>query len=117
MDARDSSLVQNRIKIQPEHLVAINTDTNPPEIVWRWICAAEIELSENIIVVDDMQGHPSKVSRVSNLPLKLTLDTEVWICSTGRDYVIHDIIMDGKPTHPKRMLEYITPSIEEIYRR
>ena len=117
IEARYSSLVQDRIKIQPEQLVAINTDTNPPEIVWRWIRAAVIELTADIVVVDDMQGHPTKVSLASDLPLTLELDDEVWTCSTGRNYEIHDIILDGKPTQPDRLLEYITPIIEEIYHR
>ena len=77
IEARYSSLVQDHIKIQPEHLVAINNDTNPPEIVWRWIRAAVIDLTADIIVVGDMQGHPAKVSLESDLPLTLTLDDEV----------------------------------------
>jgi len=117
IEAPYSSLVQDRIKIQPQQLVAIDTDTNPPEIVWRWLRAAVIELSGDIIVVDDMLGHPAKVSLVPDLPLTLELDDEVWVCSTGRDYEIHDIILDGKPAHPNRMLEYITPIVEEIYRQ
>jgi len=68
----------------------------------------------DIVVVDDMQGHPAKVSLVSDLPLILTLDDEVWTCGTGHDFEIHDIILDGKPTHPDRLLKYITPIIEKI---
>ena len=117
IEAMYSSLVQDRIKIQPQQLVAIDTDTNPPEIVWRWLRAAVIEHSPDVIVVDDMQGHPAKVSLVPDLPLTLEIDDEVWVCSTGRAYEIHDIILDGKPTHPNRMLEYITPIVEEIYRQ
>ena len=117
IEALYSSLVQDRIKIQPEHLVAIDTDVNPPEIVWRWIRAAVIELTPDIIVVGDMQGHAGKVSLVSGLPLTLAIDDEVWTCGTGHDYEIHDIILDGKPSHPNRLLKYITPIIEEIYRQ
>ena len=68
--------------IKPEQLVAINTNTNPPEIVWRWLRAAVIEVSNAIVVVDDMQGHPAKVTLVPDLPLTLTLDHEVWTCGT-----------------------------------
>ncbi len=117
IEAKYSSLVQNRIKIQPEQLVAINTEINPPEIVWRWLRGAVVERTTDIIVVDDMQGHPAKVSLVSDLPLTLEIDDEVWTCSTGRAYEIHDIILNGKPTHPDRLLKYITPIIEEVYRQ
>ena len=107
--------MQDQIKIQPEQLVAIDVDTHPPEIVWRWLRAVVIELTDEIVVVNDMQGHPVKVSFVSDLHLTLALDDEVWACSTSRDFEIHDIILDGKPTQPGRLLKYITPIIEEIY--
>ena len=116
IEAWYSSLVLNRIKVQPNQLVAIDTSANPPGIVWRWLRAAVIELNADILVVDDMQGHPGKVSHVPDLPLKLALDDEVWVCSTGRDYEVHDIIVDGKLAHPNRLLGYILPIIEEIYR-
>ena len=116
IEARYSSLVYDRIKIQPEQLVAINTYTNPPEIVWRWIRAAVIELTPGIVVVDEMQGHSAKVSPVQELPLRLELDDEIWTCGTGHDFEIHDIIVDGKPAHPDLLLKYITPIIEGIYR-
>jgi len=115
LEAHYSSLVQDRVKIHPEQLVAINMDTKPPEIVWRWIRAVVIELAADVIVVDDMQGHPAKVSLVPDLPLTLTLDDGVWACGTGHEFEIHDIILDGKPTHPRRLLKYIAPIIEEIY--
>jgi len=112
-----SSLVQERIKIQKDHLVAINMAANPPQIVWRWIRAAVIELGADIIVVGDMHGHSGQVSLAPELPLELSLDDEVWACGTGSAYEIHDIIPDGKPAHPDRLLKYITPIIEGIYRQ
>lgn len=115
IEVRYSALVQDRIMIRPAQMVALNTDSSPPEIVWRWLRAAVIELTSDVVVVDDMQGHPAKVSRVSDLPLTLTVDDEVWTCGTGSDFEIHDIIVAGKPTHPNRLLNYITPIIEEIY--
>jgi len=117
IEAVYSTLVQDRIKIQPQQMVAIDMTTNPPEIVWRWLRAAVIEISTGITVVDDMQGHPAEVKITPDLPLMLELDDEVWACSTGSDYEIHDIILDGKPTHPNRMLDYILPIIEGIYQQ
>ena len=116
IDVHYASLVQDRIMIQPEQMVALNVDANPPEIVWRWIRAAVIEINADIIVLDDMQGHPAKVSLVSQLPLTLAVDDEVWACGTGQAFEIHDVIVAGKPNHPERLLRYITPIIEEIYR-
>jgi hypothetical protein len=116
IEARYSSLVQNRIMIQPDHLVAIDMNVKPPEIVWRWLRAAVIEFNADIVAVDDMQGHPAEVSRVPDLPLTLAIDDEVWVCGTGSAYEAHDIIVDGIPAHPNRLLGYIVPIIEEIYK-
>ena len=117
IEACYSSLVQDRIMIQPDQLVAIDTGINPPEIVWRWVRTAVIELAADSIVLVDKQCHPAEVTLVSEMPLTLNIDDEVWVCSTGGDYEIHDVIVDGKPTHPNRMLRYIAPIIEEIYRQ
>ena len=110
-----SSLVQDRIMIKPEHMVAIDMDTDPPEIVWRWLRAAVIELNDSIVVVGDMKGHPGKVSLIPEIPLSLSIDDDVWICGTGQAFEIHDLIVGGKPTHPQRLLKYITPIINRIY--
>ncbi len=116
-DAVYSSLVKNRIKIKQDQLVALNTSVKPVQIVWRWLRAEVIELGENTVVVDDMEGHPGKVSQVLELPIKLSLDEEVWVCSTGNAYEVHDIILDGRPVNPNSMLKYITPIIDGIYQR
>ena len=115
IEAHYSGLVKDRIRIRAAQLVAIDVSKNPPEIVWRWLRAAVIELNGDMVVVDDMQGHPAKVSRVPGLPLNITPDDKVWVCSTGHAYEVHDLIVDGKPAHPDRLLEYIAPIINEIY--
>ncbi len=116
IETRYSVLVQNRIKIQAAHMVAIDGSADPPEIVWRWLRAAVIELNQDfVVVVGDMKGHPGKVTLVPDLPLTLSLDDEVWVCSTGRAYEIHDLIVDGKPAHPDRLLKYIKPIIDKVY--
>ena len=115
-EARYSQLVKNRIRIQPNHLVAVDRIGNSPEVVWRWIRAAVLEVKEHTVdVVGDLDGHRGEVDRVPDLPLELNLDDEVWVCGTGRAYEVHDLILDGKPTHPERLVEYITPIIEGIY--
>ena len=114
---RYSSLVQKYgIRIRPAHLVAVDVSANPPEIVWRWLRAAVIEVNADTVGVDDMLGHPATLSRVPDLPLTLALDDEVWFCGPGRADEVHDIIADRKPTHPNRLLEYIAPIIAGIYK-
>ena len=107
IEARYSPLVKNRIRIQPNHLVAVDTSGDSPEIVWRWIRAALIEVDERAVaVVGDIHGERGEVTRAPDLPLELNPDDETWVCGTGRAYEVHDLIVDGKPAHPERLLEY-----------
>lgn len=115
--AHYSSLVKDRIHIQPEQLVVIDLEKNRPEILWRWLKCVVIELSENLIVVDNRQDHPAVVTLVPELPLNLEVGDEVWACSTGEGYEIHGLLQDMEPAHQARLLNYITPLINRIYQR
>ncbi len=117
IEAKYSLLVQDRIMIRPKQLVAIDRESSPPIIVWRWLRGAVLELNDDVVVVDDMQGHAAKVSRIPALPLTLKLDDEVWVCGVGESFEIHDLLVDEKPRQPNRILRYITPIIEEIYKK
>lgn len=112
-----SPLVKDRIHIQPRQLVALDSATEPPEIVWRWLKGVVIELSDQSIIVDDLEGHPATVTLPAKLPLELNLNADVWTCGTGKGYEIHDLCFEGKPSQPDRLLKYITPIIKEIYQR
>jgi hypothetical protein len=68
------------------------------------------------VLVDEMGGEPASLLRVPGLPLTLALDDQVWICSTGPDDEVHDVVVDGIPAHPERVLDHIAPIIEEVYR-
>ena len=115
IDVNFSNLVQDRIRISPGHLVALNTEKTPPEIVWRWIQTVVLEIKPDAVVVDDMLGHPAQVCNIDELPLDLAEGDQVWACGTGNGFEIHDVILDEKPTEPNRLLEYITPINEQIY--
>ncbi len=112
-----SPLIKNRIHIQPEQLIALDSSIEPPEIVWRWLKGVVIELTDQSIIVDDLQGHPASVTLPAKLPLALHINTDVWVCSTGKRYEIHDLLLEGKPSQSDRLLGYITPIIKEIYQR
>ncbi|MEM8859545.1 MAG: hypothetical protein AAGD96_14545 [Chloroflexota bacterium] len=113
--AHYSLLVKDRIHIQPEQLVVIDLDTNPPEILWRWLKGVVLELSEDLIKVDDRQNHPAVVTLASELHLNLEVGDEVWMCSTGAGYEIHGLPEEMEPEHLTTLLNHITPLIKRIY--
>jgi hypothetical protein len=115
IEAKYSALVQNRIKIQPQQLVAIDTNLQIPEIIWRWISAIVIEVNENSVGIQGGTGKTDFASRVAILPLNLSIGDEVWFCKTDQDLEVHDLSIDGEPVHPQQLLEYITPIIERVY--
>ena len=115
IEAKYSALVQNRIKIQPQQLVAIDTSLQTPEIIWRWINAIVIEVNDNSVGIKGSTGKTDFASRVTRLPLNLSIGDEVWFCSTDQDLEVHDLSIDGEPVHPRQLLKYITPIIERVY--
>ena len=110
-----SALVRDRIRIRAQQLVAIDRAPPIPEIVWRWVRATVIEVNESTVGIDDRMGKLGFATRVASLPLRLSIGDEVWFCNTDQDLEVHDLIVDGKPVHPERLLEYITPIIERVY--
>lgn len=115
IDTKYSHLVQDRIRIKPQQLVAIDTSQQIPELVWRWVRAIVIEVNETSLGIKGGSGRVDFASRVSQLALNLSIGDEVWFCKTDQDLEVHDQIMDGKPAHPDQLLEYITPIIERVY--
>ncbi len=110
-----SALVRERINIRAQQLVAIDRNPPIPEIVWRWVKATVIEVNEGTVGIDDCMGKLGFATRVASLPLRLSIGDEVWFCNTDQDLEVHDLVVDGKPAHPERLLEYITPIIERVY--
>ncbi len=110
-----SALVLDRIRIRKQQLVAIDSSPPIPEIVWRWVRAIVLEVNDESIGIDDCMGKIAFASRVSTLPLSLSIGDEVWFCNTDQELEVHDLIVNGKPAHPNQLIEYITPIIERVY--
>ena len=110
-----SDLVHDRIRIEPQQLVAIDTSLQIPEIIWRWVRAIVIEVNDSSVGIKGGSGKVDFASRVAELPLNLSIGDEVWFCSTDQALEVHDLIVEGKPAHPRRLLEYITPITERVY--
>lgn len=115
IETKYSKLVHDRIRIEPQQLVAIDTSLQIPEIIWRWVRAIVIEVNESSVGIKGGSGKVDFTSRVAKLPLKLSIGDEVWFCNTDQDLEVHDQIINGEPSHPNQLLEYITPIIERVY--
>jgi hypothetical protein len=115
IETKYSDLVHDRIRIESQQLVAIDTSLHIPEIIWRWVRAILIEVNETSVGIRGSSGRVDFVSRVAKLPLNLSIGDEVWFCKTDQDLEVHDLIVEGKPAHPDQLLEYITPIIERVY--
>ena len=69
------------------------------------------------VIVSDDKCELVSVAPVQELDLDIQLDDDVWVCSVGNDYEVHDKIIDGKPEHPEKLLVYIEPMIISIYEK
>jgi hypothetical protein len=111
-----SALVQDRIKIKPDQLVAIDKSVDPPEIMWRWVSAIVDRIEDERILVSDGKCTLISHAIVHALNLDLEPDDDVWVCNVGHDFEVHDNIVRGKPEHPERLLAYIEPTIISTYK-
>jgi translation initiation factor IF-1 len=118
VETRHSRLVQaHNIRILPDELVAVDMDPEPPEIVWRWL-RGTVDKFEGDRVVVKVTDHPctlASVARVDEFDLPLEIGAGVWCTSTPDDLAIHDLIHEGKPTQPKRLLAHHRSVIEAVY--
>jgi hypothetical protein len=110
-----SDLVHDRIRIEPLQLVAVDTSFQIPEIIWRWVRAIVLEVNESSVGIKGASGKVDFASRVPKLPLNLSIGDEVWFCKTDQELEVHDLIVQGIPAHPRKLLEYITPIAEGVY--
>jgi hypothetical protein len=115
VETKYSDLVQDRIRIEPKQLVALDTSLHVPEIVWRWVRAKVVEVNVSSVGIKGVSGKVDFASRVAKLSLKMSIGDEVWFCKTDRDLEVHDLIVEEKPAHPDQIIEYIRPIIERVY--
>jgi hypothetical protein len=108
-------MVQDRIIIKPDQLIAIDKSVDPPEILWRWVRAKVDKFEDGRVLVSDGKCTLISHAIVHELNLNIEPDDDVWVCNVGHDFEVHDKIVAGKPEHPERLLAYIEPTIISIY--
>jgi hypothetical protein len=110
-----SVLVQNRVPIRQQQLVAIDTEVTPPQIMWRWHRVRVQEVKPERIVAFLGNGTLVNLVRKEALEVQLAEGDEVWTIGLSEDQMeVHEHVRDGKPAHPVRLLSYIQPTIEAM---
>ncbi|HYF62922.1 MAG TPA: hypothetical protein VD886_08930 [Herpetosiphonaceae bacterium] len=109
-----------RIKLQPRQLVAVDTAAAPAQIVWRWLRGRVDYQVDGFVVVNNQLYQPGcrvpiSVARVPDeLGLSPAIGDEVFY-TLGPDGVVVDVAADGLPLHAQRLGADLFPAIEEIY--
>lgn len=118
--ARYSPAMQGRIRIVPHQLVAVDTATTPPTVMWRWFRGVVILRRDDYVVVDNHIYQPGfripiSVMRLPDvLEVDVPLGAEVFYSHEPHGAVIDVAAGDG-PAHPARVAADLFPAIADVY--
>ncbi len=110
-----SALVNGRIMISKDQLVAIDRSTSPNELVWRWVRARVDSIDSGAFLLDDGRGQLIQARVPIELDLQPEVGEEVWWCKTGEAVEVHAMTADLNHEREKRLVEYIQPIISKHY--
>jgi hypothetical protein len=108
-----SALVQDRVKIRPGQLVAVDLDPAVPEVAWRWYKAHIIETGEQQIVVKERDRYLTVVN-APQMELAAEVSDLIWVTGMQGTWELHDRVVDGKPSDPAQLQEKVLPRIETL---
>lgn len=118
--ARYSTQMQGRVKIVPRQLVAVDTATAPPTVMWRWFRGVVILRRDDHVVVDNHVYQPGfripiSVMRLPDvLEVDVQLGAEVFYSHEPQGAVI-DVVAGDAPAHPARLAADMFPAIADVY--
>jgi hypothetical protein len=110
-----STLVNGRIMISVDQLVAIDRSNSPNELVWRWVRADVDSIDGGSILLDDRRGQLIQASVPTELDLQPEVGEEVWWCKTAEAIEVHARTADFDHEQERRLVKYIKPIISEQY--
>lgn len=110
---RYSALVQDRVKIRPGQLVAVDMEPAVPEVAWRWYRAQIVEPGVHLVIVQERERQLT-AARVPGLVTGDSVGDEVWVTGMEGVWELHDRVVDGNPSDPSRLREKIFPRIASL---
>ncbi len=122
---RYGASVQDRIKIRPGDLVAVDSTAQPPAVVWRW-WQGRVERTEGATAVVSRKvnaprpGDPECAEQPMPVPAWLAGsvadgDTVYHSGHSGKERRIVDLARYGAPLHPERVRSEAFPGILATY--
>lgn len=114
-----SAPVQARLQIRPGQLVALDTNPDTPEVVYRWHYAKIEQLKGDKAFIDNHRGQLIEVVKAEGLEAALQEDDWVFVTGggPGEQGEIVDIAIEGRPAHPVYLGNYVFPKVEEFYHK
>jgi hypothetical protein len=110
-----SALVNGRIMISKDQLVAFDQNCSPNELVWRWVLASIDSIDQDSFLLDDRRGQLIQASIPAELDLQPEAGEEVWWCKTGEAIEVHARTADLDHEQEMRLVKYIQPIISKHY--
>ncbi len=105
--------------IRPGQLVALNTATDIPEVVYRWHYSKVEQLIGDKVFIVNHRGQLIELVLAEGLEAAPQVGDWVFVTiggNTGQSEVA-DIAIDGRPAHPVFLGNYFFPRIEQMYQK
>ncbi len=115
-ETRYSALVQDRVKIRPGQLVAVDMAPVVPEVAWRWYPVRLVESGEEVVVVQERERRLN-AALVPGLVIAADVGELFWVTGMEGVWELHDEVLEGKPAHPSRLRDVVLPRIETLLSR
>lgn len=114
-----SGPMQAVLKIFPGQLVALDTNLNPPEIVYRWHYGKVEGVEGDKVILGGMGGRTIEVGKAPGLEVEPQVGD--WVFATGgtptEQGEVVDVAANGRPAHPAFLRVYLFPKVEEFWRK
>ena len=104
-------MIENRIGARPGDLVALDCAADPPQVVYRWLVFTVERVEGGRIFIDSPGYRYRPATRAEGVDESIAAGDKV--CAVHG--VIHDICVDGRPTHPERLRTIFFPQIHAMY--
>ena len=121
LDVVYTARMKNRVMIHPGQLLAINLQTHPPEILWRWYRMQIASFGAEDLVLDDRGVRQVMAQRAPGFDTDLAVGDWVWaggISGSGPDErweAVERISPEGGLSQPDRVRRLVFPFVVNFY--